>query len=109
MESAFLVNLILLVSGILYADSDKQKVVLMNISIAVAFIKFCAIILWNILWSIPRCRGKQTVTDIEAETGEVTTQSVQVMEQSARDDEFRDSILSEDTPLLINAENSCTY
>ena len=106
-ESAFLVNLILLVSGIMYADSDKQKVVLMNISIAVAFMKFCGIILWNILWSISQCRGKRT--DIEAETDKVKTQRIQVMEQSARDDEFRDSILSEDTPLLINAENSCTY
>ena len=108
MESAFIVNLILLVSGIMYADSDKQKLVLMNISIAVAFIKFCGIILWNILWSIPRCKRKQT-NNFETATEEVKTQSVQVMEQSARDDEFRDSILSEDTPLLINAENSCTY
>ena len=52
MESGFLVNLILLVSGILYADSEKQKVVLINISIAMAFMKFCAIIPWNILLSM---------------------------------------------------------
>ena len=107
LESAFLVNLILLVSGIMYAESDRQKVILMSISIAITFVKFCGIILWNVIASIPRCKGKQT--NVDTQTEEIKRPCVQPMEQSIRDDGFRDSILAEDTPLLIDAENSCTY
>ena len=49
LESSFLVNFIALIVGNLYyKDDEKQRKVLLSVSITAAFVKFCGIVIWNL-------------------------------------------------------------
>ena len=106
LESAFFVNLIILVGGMLYIDLSKREM-LVNISLSLAFVKFCGIVLWNVILSIMLClRGQKKAQN----THDDKRQKIKRPSKRNRDikvnnyvegDVFRDSVL-EDTPLLIN-------
>lgn len=50
LESAFLVNLILLVCcTLLYRHDESARVIVSSISLSFAFVKFCGIVLWELL------------------------------------------------------------
>ena len=57
LESAFLINLIILTGGALYYhdSNSSEKATLICLSIGIAFIKFCGIVIWSILQAFPRC------------------------------------------------------
>ena len=65
LESAILLNLIILSAGMLYQwESTKSKVILLEVSLGFAFAQFCVIVVWSLVkpcfsagW---RCRQKQT-------------------------------------------------
>ena len=65
LESATLLNLIILSAGMLYQwESTKSKVILLEVSLGFAFAQFCVIVVWSLVkpcfsagW---RCRQKQT-------------------------------------------------
>ena len=114
LESSFLINLIMLVGGMLYLDTDsKQKVILLSVSIGIAFIKFCGIILWNAVQTGKWCRQqicqRQNNDDMGRQNVIVEQQHV-VKSGGSGEDQFRDSVL-EDAPfkLLLNADNESDY
>ena len=113
LESSFLINLIVLVGGVLYLDMDnKQKVILLSVSIGIAFIKFCGIVLWNLVqtcrWYRQRTRRRHGNDDLGRQNAVAEEQHHVVMPRGNGEDQFRDSIL-EDAPLLINADNESNY
>ena len=60
MESSFYINLILLTAGTLHLEqgSDKQEI-LLSFSIGIAFLTFCAILIWNLIsWKLKKCCNK---------------------------------------------------
>ena len=105
LESAFLINLVLLVGGMLYYYRDtgnNQKAILVYVSIAVAFIKFCGIIIWSLVQVILRyiVKRRQRLTsmsynNVNSEDKKISQQEVTIHDSS----QFRDSIL-EDAPLF---------
>ena len=60
MESSFYINLVLLTAGMLHLkqENDKQEI-LLSFSIGIAFLTFCAIIIWNLIsWKLKKCCNK---------------------------------------------------
>ncbi len=84
-ESSFLANFAVLTVGTLYfRDNRKGRLVLLNISIAVAFFEFCVIIMWNLIPKVYRLlfrKGKPT------EHIELSTQTVSIVERYEEDEE----------------------
>ena len=68
-ESAFLINLIILTAGAMYYnDKDSgEKVVLIGLSIGIAFINFCGIVIWSVVQLFPRCRHCQRQNNVPYE------------------------------------------
>ena len=102
----------MLVGGMLYLDTDsKQKVILLSVSIGIAFIKFCGIILWNAIqtgrWCRQQIRQRYNNDDMGRQNVIVEQQHV-VESGGSGEDQFRDSVL-EDAPLLLNADNESDY
>ena len=94
-ESSFLINLILLFTGISFFRNKSS--LLFNISIACAFIEFCGIVIWN---SLPQKIKSIFVKKAETESGDDPTQMTNVSLQSNHDitdfeTKYRDSILSD--------------
>ena len=63
LESSFYINLILLSAGMLYlqevANNVVMQEVLLTLSIGIAFIEFCAIVIWNLIsWKLKKCCKK---------------------------------------------------
>ena len=60
MESSFYINLILLTAGTLYLEQENNKQeILLSFSIGIAFLTFCAIIIWNLIsWMFKKCCNK---------------------------------------------------
>ena len=49
LESSFMINFILLAVGYLYfRNNNKGRMIVLSLSISVAFVKFCGIIVWNL-------------------------------------------------------------
>ena len=105
LESAFLINLLLLTGGTLYYYKDvggSPRMAFVYISIGIAFVKFCGIIVWSLLQVLLKCkcwRQSDSVTHtsvtIDSEGTNVSQGTVSIQD-SCR---FRDSIL-EDAPLF---------
>ena len=64
LESAFLINLIILTGGATYYNDTEssENIVLIYVSIAIAFIKFCGIIIWSAVsvMTFPKCTQRWT-------------------------------------------------
>ena len=95
LESAFLINLIILTGGAMYYHNDtesSEKIVLISISICIAFIKFCIIVIWSIVQIFPRCQlpNKAPYRNIEE-----SIEPPQNRETTQISGQFRDSILEE--------------
>ena len=103
LESAFLINLVLLVGGTMYYHGDRgshQKAILVYVSIGIAFVKFCGIVILSLVQFIHRCIGKCTsrpqssstsYTSIGSEDKTVTQQDALIQDSC----QFRDSILED--------------
>ena len=103
LESAFLINLIILTGGAMYYNHDSnssEKTTLICLSIGFAFIKFCGIVIWSIVQAFPHClycqRQRAQYENIESDEN---TQLFQEREKIQEIDELRDSILN-DSQLL---------
>ena len=103
LESAFLINLIILTGGAMYYNHDSnssEKTTLICLSIGFAFIKFCGIVIWSIVQTFPHClycqRQRALYENIESDEN---TQLFQEREKIQEIDELRDSILN-DSQLL---------
>ena len=82
-------------------DTSEQKAALMTISVSIAFVKFCGIVLWNIMQTIittSRKERNKANTDPENRRQQPQQKSITCIVET-KDDQFRNSIL-EDTPLL---------
>ena len=103
LESAFLINLIILTGGAMYYhDSNgSEKATLICLSIGIAFIKFCGIVIWSIVQVFPSClhcqRHRAQYENIEPD--DESAQLFQEREIVRDNDELRDSILN-DSQLL---------
>ena len=97
LESAFLMNLIILTGGAMYyRDSNSsEKATLICLSIGIAFIKFCGIVIWSILQAFPsrclHCQPHRSQFE-NIEPDNESTQLFQEREIIQNDDQFRDSI-----------------
>ena len=96
-ESSFLINLILLFTGLSFFRNNLKSLLLFNISIACAFIEFCGIVIWN---SLPQKVKSIFVKKAETESGDDPTQMTNISLQSSHDitdfeTKYRDSILSD--------------
>ena len=94
-ESSFVINLILLFTGISFFRNKSS--LLFNISIGCAFTEFCGIVIWN---SLPQKVKSIFVKKAETESGDNPTQMTSISLQSSRDitdfeTKYRDSILSD--------------
>ena len=50
LESSFVINLIVLAVGYLnFRDNNKGRAILLSLSITAALIKFCGIVIWNVI------------------------------------------------------------
>lgn len=105
-ESSFLVNLTALISGNLYFKSseyEKGQEVLLGISISVAFIEFCGIIIWNLMpqkvKQYRRGNAKKSSGEILLETLEHINHSKEHTLRSDDEEEpysrYRDSIIDQ--------------
>ena len=107
LEGAFLINLLFLTGGTMYYYRDVgggQRAILVHISIGIAFVKFCGIIICSLLQLLSRCKSRRQSSSI-SHSGNITNSketnaSVPRGEVSIQDScQFRDSIL-EDGPLF---------
>jgi hypothetical protein len=94
-ESSFLINLILLFTGISFFRNKSS--LLFNISIGCAFIEFCGIVTWNIL---PQKIKSIFAKKAAMESGDDLTQMTNISLQTSDDitdfeSKYRDSILSD--------------
>ena len=101
LESAFLINLIVLTAGAMYYNDreSSEKVVLIGLSIGITFIKFCGIVIWSIVQLFPRCRRCQRQNNVPYENIDEDTQLSQEREIIQVSGQLRDSIL-EDSELI---------
>ena len=99
LESSFLINFIILAVGNLYfKENGAERTILLCVSITVVFIKFCGLIIWNLIpkkaksWRC-QCQRKATNSD------QLELKEAQTIEQHSDmdDDEqyvrYRDSII----------------
>ena len=110
LESAFLINLLFLTGGTMYYCRDvgsSQRVILVHISIGIAFVKFCGIVIWSVLqvlMSKSECKQQSMLqSDFNiVDSKETCTNTISRGEVSIQDScQFRDSILDpEDAPLF---------
>ena len=101
LESAFLINLIVLTGGAMYYydRESSEKVVLIGLSIGITFIKFCGIVIWSIVQLFPRCRHCQQQNNVPYENIDEDTQLFQGRETIQVSGQPRDPIL-EDSELI---------
>ena len=100
LESAFLINLIILTAGTMYYDKESsEKVVLISLSIGIAFIKFCGIVIWSVVQLFQRCRHCQQQNNVPYENIDEDTQLSQGRETIQVSGQLRDPIL-EDSELI---------
>ena len=101
LESAFLINLIILTAGAMYYNDKEssEKVVLIGLSIGIAFIKFCGIIIWSIVQLFPSCSHCQRQNNVPYENIDEDTQLFQGRETIQVSGQPRDPIL-EDSQLI---------
>ena len=101
LESAFLINLIVLTAGAMYYNDreSSEKVVLIGLSIGITFIKFCGIVIWSIVQLFPRCRRCQRQNNVPYENIDEDTQLFQGRETIQVSGQPRDPIL-EDSELI---------
>ena len=109
LESTFLINLVILVGGAMYyfADSESShRITLTYVSIGVAFLKFCGMIVWSIVQALLRCRRQSSSTESQSYTSVNGEDSVtsQRDEASQEYSQFRDSIL-EEAPLFSKTKH----
>ena len=97
LESAFLINLIVLTGGAMYYydRENSEKVVLIGLSIGITFIKFCGIVIWSIVQLFPRCRRCQRQNNIPYENIDEDTQLFQGRETIQVSGQPRDPILED--------------
>ena len=102
LESSFLTNFIVLTVGTLYfRDNRKERMVLLSISIAIAFFEFCVIVLWNLIPKVYRLlfrRGKSTKYNTELST-------VTIAERHAEDEEEQ-YMEYQDSPIVGHCHGS---
>ena len=94
-ESSFLINLILLFTGISFFRNKSS--LLFNISIGCAFTEFCGIVIWN---SLPQKVKSIFVKKAKTESGDDPTLMTSISLRSSHDitnfeTKYRDSILSD--------------
>ena len=83
LESSFLANFIVLTVGTLYfGDNEKGRMILLSISITVAFFEFCVIVMWNLIPKVYRLLFRKGNT-----TKHVELSTVSIVERYAEDDE----------------------
>ncbi len=108
LESAFLINLLFLTGGTMYyyrdAGGSQRAAVLVHISIGIAFMKFCGIIVWSVLQvfiSKYKCwQQSNSIFHSDNIVESKATTTISRGEVSIQDScQFRDSIL-EDAPLF---------
>ena len=101
LENAFLINLIILTGGAMYYNDKEssEKVVLIGLSIGIAFIKFCGIVIWSVVQFFPRCRHCQRQNNVPYENINEDTQLFQGRETIQVSGQPRDPIL-EDSQLI---------
>ena len=101
LESAFLINLIILTAGAMYYNDKEssEKVVLIGLSISIAFTKFCGIVIWSIVQLFPSCSHCQRQNNIPYENIDEDTQLFQGRETIQVSGQPRDPIL-EDSELI---------
>lgn len=94
-ESSFLVNLILLFTGISFFRNKSP--LLFNVSIGCAFIEFCGIVIWNILpQKIKSVFVKKAAVDTDVDLTQTTDISVHTNKDTCStgfETKYRDSIL----------------
>ena len=99
LESAFLINLIILTGGTMYYNNVKssEKVALIYSSIGIAFIKFCGIVIWSIVQLFPHCTRCQMTNNVPYGNIDESTQiSHDQRRETLQDsDQLRDSILDD--------------
>lgn len=116
LESAFLVNLVLLVGGTMYyrLEEGNQQEILIYVSIGIAFLKFCGIALWSFVRMILKKYRKHRINQVDSYTDYPSIESEGTNTISHKDEtladssRFRDSIL-EDAPLVIFKSKHPTY
>ena len=93
-ESSFLVNLILLFTGISFFRN--KSAILFNVSIGFAFIEFCGIVIWNILpQKIKSVFVKKAAMDSDVNLTQTTDISLHTNEDcTGFETKYRDSILN---------------
>ena len=109
LESAFLINLVLLTGGTMYyrnSEGNEQEIII-YLSIGIAFVKFCGITFWSIYQVFPRCRRKSTLISYATNDSENTNTSHRDSEFK-ESGKFRDSIL-DDAPLIYKPTKHPTY
>ena len=96
-ESSFLINLILLFTGMSFFGNKSS--ILLNVSIGCAFIEFCGIVIWNILpLKVKSVFVKKAATERDDNLTQMTDISLHTMSSEGDTDfqtKYRDSILSD--------------
>ena len=84
LESSFLINFIMLAVGHLYFRSTNNirgRSILLSLSITVAFIEFCGIIIWNLVpQKLKKCRRKST------RSNELEEDNIHILQELPRDE-----------------------
>ena len=95
LESVFLINLIVLTAGAMYYNDKEsgEKVVLIGLSISIAFIKFCGIVIWSIVQLFPSCSHCQRQNNVPYENIDEDTQLFQGRENVQVSGQPQDPIL----------------
>ena len=85
LESSFLANFIVLTVGTLYfRDNEKGRMILLSISITIAFFEFCVIVTWNLIPKVYRLLFRKGKTTKHVE---LSTVSNSIVERYVEDDE----------------------
>ena len=120
-ECSFLVNLILLVGGFILFNGERGRMIVLYVSISIAFLEFCGIVVWSLIktYFLKFRRGKknsrpllsQPNTSYTALEEEQTTQreSDQPTPVTSTYVQFRDSILEDSLSINTEKESSHHY
>ena len=117
-ECSFLVNLILLVGGFVLFNGERGRMIVLYVSISIAFLQFCGIVVWSLIktYFLKFRRGKknnrpllsQPNTSYTALEEEQATQreSDQPTPVTSTYVQFRDSILEDSLTITTEKESS---
>ena len=114
-EGSFLINLILLVGGCAMFDGERSRMIMLYVSVSLAFLEFCGIVVWSLIKTYLKYRrGKNNDRLLHNQPNtsyttphEEQRDSDQVTQPTSTYVQFRDSILEDS--LTVTTERELTY